>query len=651
MDSMSIALGALRAAQAGLDIAGNNIANAATEGYHRQRIEFLPAYSSESNGFLLGGGVNVTDITRMIDSALEKQLTRQCSLSGQAETELNTLSSIEAAFGELGSADGLNAAIDDFFNAMNSLSGDPLAVHLQTQVVRTGESMAVQFRTLGTFLGDLSTSIVQKASVIVDEVNELANQIADLNSQIRDITINGGSANNLKDQRDARINDLAKLVGITTIEREGGSVDISIGGGWLVVDSAVQHVEVALQRSGLLGIAPVGTTVFTTELEGGQLGACFSLNNTSIAAITDNLDRLAQSIISSVNRYHVQGLGESGSFTDLVGTSLTVETLSEIQPPVANGQIYVRVTNSATGEATRTMISVDASSDTLSTMAAKFDAVSGIDARVEMGRLHITSESGYSFDFLPAVISPAPGTLTGTCSPVLSGIYSGSQNDNWTFTIVGTGQVGNSDSLSVQVTDSDGNVLAVLNVGNGYTAGQALDVAEGIKVAFGPGTLNDTDAFTAQMIANSDSSGFLAAAGLNTFFSGTNARDIAVSSFVSDSPSRIAVSLGADLTDNANALRLGQVGSQVNDDLGGLSIRDYYQELVTDIGRDVSLKQLRADNIDTVTQNLKTQREDRSGVDVNDEAAQMLIFERMFQAAARYLNTVQSSMDEVMRLL
>jgi flagellar hook-associated protein 1 FlgK len=558
MDSMSIALTALRAAQSGLDIAGNNIANAATEGYHRQRVEFTPAYSSELNGFLIGGGVNVTNISRIIDTVLEKQLTRQYSLSGQANTELDTLSTVEAAFGELSAGGGLSTAIDDFFNSFSDLSADPSAGHLQTQVVSTAESMGTQFRTLGTFLSDLSASIVQKAYTATKQINEYAEQIAELNYQIRDISLKGGTTNNLMDERDARISKLAELVGITTIERDDGAVDVGISGSWLVIGSSVQEMDVAMQENGMLGIAPVGTTVYNTELEGGSLGAYFNLNNTSLVNIREDLDTLAQSIITRVNGYHVQGLSSGGSFTELVGFSMAAEALSDFQPPVTSGEIYVRVTDLSTGDVTRTAVSVDASTDTLTTMAAKLNAVLGIGAWVESGKLHIEANPDFTFDFLPTDIS----------SP-----------------------------------------------------------------------------------SDTDTSGFLAAAGINAFFSGSSTRDIAVSSFVSDDHSNIATSLGADLTDNANALRLSRMSTEELAALGEVSIGDYYRQLVTDVGTDISIRQLRVDNIDTVTKNLKAQWEASSGIDINDEAAKMLVFERMFQASARYLNTVQSAMDEVMRLL
>jgi flagellar hook-associated protein 1 len=651
MDSMSIAVGALKAAQSGLDIVGNNIANAATEGYHRQRIEFTPAYSSELNGFLLGGGVDVSDVRRIIDNILEKQITQQRSLSGQANAELSTLSSIEAALGDLDGEGGLGSAIDDLFTAFQNLSADPSSESLQTQVQRTADAMTSQFRSLGTFLSDLTASAVDKASLIADNVNELAEQIAGLNQQIQDNSVKGYTTNNLTDERDARINDLAELVGVETVQRANGTVDVSVGDGWLVIASNVQKIKVTLQADGMLGIAPESSTTYSTELDGGQLGAYFNLNNASLVEIKDKLDTLARTIMDGVNRFHVQGIGSDGSFNDLVGSSLADESLSNLDFPVTDGDLYVRVIDTSNGQVTRTKVSVDASVDDLTSMAVKLNAVSGISAWVESGRIHIQGDSGHSFDFLPALMSPDAGELTGTSSATISGAYTGSANDEWTFTVVGSGEVGNSSDLRLLVTDSQDNLIATVNVGTGYTAGKSIEIASGVKITLSSGTLFNDDTFDVLTLADSDSSGFLAAVGLNTFFTGNSAENMQLNSSIAESSSNIASFLTDNKTDNANALRFSRLQDTRNAALGDSTISGYYQQLVTDVGAQLSLKQSRVDNIDAVAKNLEAQREETSGVDINDEAAKMLVFERMFEASAKYLTTVQATMDSIMKLL
>ena len=100
MANYTIGLSGLNAAYVAMDAIGNNIANAATEGYHRQTVEFVPASSVQSAGVTVGGGVEVASLRRMVDDLLESEITRQQSVYGQVNQELSTLSSVETSFGE-----------------------------------------------------------------------------------------------------------------------------------------------------------------------------------------------------------------------------------------------------------------------------------------------------------------------------------------------------------------------------------------------------------------------------------------------------------------------------------------------------------------------------------------------------------------------
>jgi flagellar hook-associated protein FlgK len=261
--------------------------------------------------------------------------------------------------------------------------------------------------------------------------------------------------------------------------------------------------------------------------------------------------------------------------------------------------------------------------------------------------------AGYKFDFLPAVLpEPAASNLNGTSPPAISvsGIYSGTENQTFTFTVLGTGSVGNG-SLQLEAKNSAGAVVTTLNIGSGYAAGDKLDIGNGIKISVGTGDFVAGDSFEIEAFANSDTSGVSAAVGINAFFSGNSALNMAVCSYLVDSPDRIATALGADLTDNTNALRLSGLENEAVAELNNMTIGQYYQKLVTGIGQQVSIKQVRQDNIEIMIQNLNDRQSEISGVDVNDEAAQMLIFEQMFQAMAKYINTIQSSMSTLMDMV
>jgi flagellar hook-associated protein 1 FlgK len=652
MDSFSIAISGLDVAKKAIDTIGNNVANAATPGYHRQRINLTPAYTSQVGSVLLGGGVNFEGVTRLINNLLEQEILRQQSSLGQISSELSALSTVENAFGELSTGEGLNTIIDNFFNALQDLSAHPVDTIWQNQTVTAAETMAGQFRILGEFLSTLESEIKLEAENIIDQVNSLTSSIAELNANIQRTEITGGQANNLHDQRDQYITELSELIGVQTLAREFGVVDVSIGGITVVMGASVSELEVGLDSSNSLGISVAGAYNYITDMQGGKLGGLLSLTNDTLAEIHNDLDDLALAIIQQINQYHVQGVGSDGSFTELTGWWMESEILDDFDPPVSDGNIYIRVTNTSTGVITRTAVPVDVSADSLSDIATAIDAITGLSASVTDSKLRIQADTNYKFDFLPAVL-PEPETtdidFNGTSDPTVSvsGIYTGSSNDTFTFTVSGTDDIGNG-TLTLTVTNGAAETVTTFNIGSGYAAGDLLDVGNGIKIALSTGDLVAGDSFSIDAFASTDTSGVLAAVGINTFFSGSSAEDMAVCSDISNSPSRVATALGADMTDNANALRMVGLKGESVSILGNITPGEFYRRLVADIGQEIFIKQMRQDSIEVVVQNLLNQQSELSGVNINNEAAQMLVFEQMFQAMARYLNIVQSSIESIM---
>lgn len=653
MQNYSIGLSGLNTAQKALDVVGNNIANAATEGYHRQRINLVPAYSSQAGSVIWGGGVDVAGVTRMIDRLLEQEILRQQSSLGQISQELATLHSVENAFGELSSSSGLSTTIDEFFNALQDLCAHPSEAIWQSQAATAGETMASQFRTLEQFLSNLETQITLEAENVIDQVNTLINQIAELNDNIERLEVSGGQANNLRDQRDQRIAELSELIGVETENREYGVVDVSIAGIPVVIGASTIELQMDLKEDGCLGVSAAGTHNYNTNVQGGQLSGLLSLRNDTLVEVHNDLDALAKAIIQQINQYHVQGVGSEGSFTELTGWRMMSEDLADFDPPITDGKIYIRIINTNTEEYTRHEIDVDVSTDSLATIAAKISAIDGLNASVTSSRLHIQAETDYNFDFLPAILpEPTTSNLTTASPPAVSvsGIYTGAENQTFQLMVIGTGSVGNGD-LQLEVKNGDGEVVTTLNVGAGYAAGDKLDIGNGIKISLSLGDLNENDTFEIDAFANTDTSGLLAAVGINTFFSGNSAADMAVCSDIINSPGRVAVALGPELTDNTNALRLAGLKDQAISSLNEMTPGEFYQQLITDIGQQVSIKQMYQDNVEVIIQDLYNRQSEISGVDINDEAAKILIFEQMFQAMAKYLNTVQSSMLTIMELI
>jgi flagellar hook-associated protein 1 FlgK len=654
MQSFEIGLTGLHAARKSLDTIGNNIANAATDGYHRQRTELVPAISTYDGHISWGGGVDVAAVSRAIDTLLEEEILNQNGLSGQSSEELTVLQTIENTFGELPGDGRLSQAFDQFFNALQDLSAHPSETVYQRQVVTSAQALANQFQTIGTSLADMAERIDLQVDETVTRINELAAEIASLNEQIQHSEVVGSPANNLRDERDQQIYELSKLVPLVTRQQDYGVVDVSVGGIPLVIGSDITKIETGLIDADTLGIGVGGTTVYRT-MEGGKLGGLLSLRNEILTEIQDEFDTLARTIIRTFNDYHVQGVGSEGAFSDLTGWNVDSDVpLEALGLDITDGKLYVRVTNTDTGEVSRAEVEVDASVDTLETLASKIDALAGVNASVLSSKLHIGADKGYEFDFLPASL-PEPDETdfavpAGAPDITVSGIYTGDANDVLTFTVQGGGSTGNGD-WSIVVTNQDGDTVTTLDVGSGYVAGETVDLGNGIKVALGVGDLADGDTFTVEALADTDTSGVLAAVGLNTFFSGTDAQTMAVLSGFDDSPGRVATALGSDYADNTNVARLSGLKNEVLDDLNGQTISNYYDILVTTVGQDITLTKMRQDNIEAMLQDLMDRRSEASGVDINDESAKILIFEQMYQAMARFMNSVQTTTETLLNLL
>lgn len=656
MTDFSIGISGLDAAQKALNVIGNNIANAATPGYHRQRIELTPAFSVQIGDIILGGGVDVAGVTRVINTLLEQEILRQQSSLNQLAQELGTLRTIENAFGELIVGGSLSVRINEFFGAINDLCNHPGEIVWQEQVVTSAQAMAGQFRTLGQFLDTSKEQIVLEAQNTVDQINTLVNHIAELNDNIERKEIIGAQANDLRDQRDQCISELSELIGVETITREHGVTDVSAAGVPVVIGTSAFELEVSLQEDGRLGITVAGDYNYNENVQSGRLGGLFSLINEIIPEIHNGLDDLANAIIKQINQYHVQGVGSEGSFTKLTGWPMANDLLADFDPPITSGDIYIRVTDTDTDTITRHKISIPADADSLTTLAAYItSSVPGVKASVPTSKLVIEQDGeNYRFDFLPAVLpEPTASTLTGSPPTIsISGIYTGTDNDTLQFTVVGNDSVGNG-TLQLEVRDNGGagDIITTLNVGSGYAAGDKLDLGNGIKISLSTGDLNADETFDVDVFADTDTSGLLAAAGINTFFSGSTATDIAVCSDISNSPTLIATALGAETTDNANALRMAGLKDEAVSSLNDMTPGEFYNKLVTDTGQSLSIKQMRHDNMEIILQNLNNQQSETSGVNINDEAAQMLIYEQMFQAMSKYLNTIRTSLLTLMEII
>src|SRR5262249_50854454 len=143
--------------------------------------------------------------------------------------------------------------------------------------------------------------------------------------------------------------------------------------------------------------------------------------------------------------------------------------------------------------------------------------------------------------------------------PQISGTYTGPTNDNYTFTVVGSGTVGVTPGLTLELRDKSNTLLGSFNIGQGYEAGSALPAINGVTASVGAGTLNAGDSFQTRVIANSDTGNLLTSLGLGTLFTGDSASTLGVRPDLVNSPEQLHASRTGAFGDASNLQRLAQL--------------------------------------------------------------------------------------------
>ncbi len=418
-------LAALRAAQLGMQTAGNNVANANTPGYSRQRVELGTALSYGIRGNLqVGAGVDVNGISRMVDDGLERRIQFQLGLVGAAELDNLRYREIETIFAE--PDDGLSSSYKDLFGALDQVRTDPSDRALRGGLIQSGSTISQQFNLIAQRLGDLGGSTFDEVRGLTRQVNQRTRAIARLNEQILSAEASGADANDLRDTRSQHIKELGKLLDTRAIERSRGSVDLLVGGSLVVAGGRATDLRVGKTGAGNTQLV-VGDNRAPAQISEGRIAALIRQEQGGLPSYMTRVDELARTTILEWNRLHSTGMPATGPFHSLIAANSAVdgdgdgvigdELLSQagFDFDIEQGSLYVAVTNTETGQLQRSRIDIDPNAMTLQDFANELTAIDHINASVDpTGRLRINADSGYGFDFSPRLDpNPDAGTFGG----------------------------------------------------------------------------------------------------------------------------------------------------------------------------------------------------------------------------------------------
>lgn len=315
---INIALSSLLAQQRALDTVGNNVANVNTPGYRRQEAVLTPGPvypPAGANGLLMGGqwgsGVEVQMIRRAQDAYLDLHARTVHQEAAQWQSAQTALAEVEGIIAPT-SDSNLGALLDRFWNAWQDLSAHPEELSARVNVRQQGITLCAAVRQTVAQLRESQAGIDLTLTGKVEEINRLAADTASLNRQIAAAQAEGRQPNDLLDQRDQALSQLADLVGITAFATDRGDVIASIGGRPLIQGSAWYGVTAAARPDGHIELRwqEDGAAV---NVQGGEVFGLTQVRDSAIPGYLAQLDTLAANLVAAVNAVHQTGYGMDGS--------------------------------------------------------------------------------------------------------------------------------------------------------------------------------------------------------------------------------------------------------------------------------------------------------------------------------------------------
>lgn len=424
--SLQIGRLGLNAAQTGVQVTGDNIANAATPGFTRRVATLSPlGAGADAGGAYRGRGVEVSDIRRQIDLALEARLNDSISNHSAAQINEGVLGQIETLVNEL-NGEGLQSNLDAFYNAFSELANNPSSAEARSLIVEQGSTLASTFRSLRSEVLNIRTQLDSQVETATDRADALLGDIASINAEISKSEQGAAEDAALRDRRDALVSELSGLLDITTSAQPNGALDIFLGSTPLVIGDTSRGLETRTRTVGddvVLELrVPANGEVVSPD--SGRIGALLSQRSGHVQNVLDGLDRVAENLIFQVNQAHSSGRAFPG-ITDTTGefhVAAADQTLAFNDPDNAtfadlpirprNGSFTIEVIDKATGAVTEREIFIDldgvdntgaagfGDDTSLTSLAADLNGVANINATVTgAGELRISASSGFEFGF------------------------------------------------------------------------------------------------------------------------------------------------------------------------------------------------------------------------------------------------------------
>ncbi|HMM23474.1 MAG TPA: flagellar hook-associated protein FlgK [Pseudoxanthomonas mexicana] len=605
---------ALIAFQRALSTVGHNVANINTPGYSRQRVEFEARDATYFGYGYQGNGVQIVDVRRMADSLATSRLLD----SGGELARLQQLSTLSSRLDQLFSekATGISAPWSSFFDSVNALSSNAAGSADRESVLAQANALVTRFRQIDQHLDGLDIEVNAGLTAATDEVNRLAKEIAQLNGQIGGSTRPSGD---LLDRRDQLISELVAFTGGNAATQDGGLVNVfSAGGQPLVVGATAstlvtvpdpyrpERLQVALETNGQ-------RVTLDKRALGGQIGGLVEFRTTVLDPAMAELGRIATSLAQTFNEGHRAGMDQYGQMGADFFT-LPAPRLSSNANNTGNASLTTSVGSVAGLNAQNVLL--------------RFDGAAWVATHPDTG-----------------ASIPMTGTGTAADPLVVNGIEvvlaSGTPAANDRFLLQPT--AGAAGNLGVAITDP-GRIAAatpvkattdLANTGSGKLSGLKLtDAANAGLLA--PADIEFIDA--TQYTINGTGP-FAYTPGQTIAYNGWS---VVLDGAPAAGDTFSVGPTGANSSDNGNAKLLSNLDDARVLNGGTLTLNGAIGGLTTQVGSAARQADYSAQAQQVIHDQAQAARDAVSGVNLDEEAADLMRLQQAYQAASQIIATADT---------
>ena len=664
-DLLNIGLSGLSANKTSLAVTGNNITNVNTPGFSRQDTVQGTRVPQFSGAGFIGSGTTLTDIRRSYSEFLSAQVRSSTALSSDVSAYKSQIEQLDSLLA--GSTTGITPALQKLFSALQTAAEDPANIPARQLVLSEAEGLSKRFNTVYDRINDQNQFINKQMSAVTDQVNRLATSIASYNDAIAIAGANGAQPNDLLDGRDEAIRQLSTFIGVTAVPQDDNTINLFVGSGQpLVVGSKSNSLQVVPgqgdpTRSEVEFVSGGSRQGVTSLLTGGELGGLIRYRADSLDPTLNSLGRLALAVTDQVNTQLGQGLDLKGQ----VGTALFGDFNDS-----ALASLRARAFSTNTSNVQPALNITDTSVLTTSDYRLEFDGTNYQARRLSDGELMVVNPNppaGY-----PATLSftDQSGRVQGFDLAVDAAPNAG---DKYLLQPTRRGAT----SISTTLDQPDQLAFAapvraeaqLQNRGNGVisqpdliAAGtspiDATAISAALPVALtynGAGGFENPPGTPAAGLTRVPAGAFVSGQP-NTYeldLGGGNRVSFTISGRPEDGDSFSLAFNQTGVSDNRNALKLADLQNKqtvgvdptVTGISTGVSFTDGYGDMVERVGTLTAQARQDSEATGAILKQATDNRDSLSGVNLDEEAANLIKFEQYYNASAQVIQVARSLFD------